>query len=196
MMNGAKTGVALAGGYLLGRTRKAKLAIGLGMYLAGRKLDLNPQAIKKLISESAVLGSLNSQIREEVLGATKSAISGTLTKRVNGFTDSLHERALDLGRLPAGADDAAEDDGPAEDREDGGAAGKSQDEDRPSGGSATRKRGSGTASSRRRSPTGSRAKGKQPASTPRGSAATSRKTASAGGKAAARATSERGGRNA
>lgn len=33
MMNSAKTGVALVGGYFLGRTKKAKPAIGLGMFL-------------------------------------------------------------------------------------------------------------------------------------------------------------------
>ncbi|MDX6237683.1 MAG: hypothetical protein QOG10_2498, partial [Kribbellaceae bacterium] len=35
MMTNAKIGTALVGGYLLGRTKKAKLALGLGMFLAG-----------------------------------------------------------------------------------------------------------------------------------------------------------------
>ena len=36
MSDAVKIGSAIAGGYLLGRTKKAKKAIGLAMWLAGK----------------------------------------------------------------------------------------------------------------------------------------------------------------
>lgn len=96
MMSNAKIGVALVGGYVLGRTKKAKLAIGLGMYLAGKRLPLDPKQLGKLVANSPVLGPLNDQVRSELVDATKSAVSTALTQRMSALTDSLHERTLEL----------------------------------------------------------------------------------------------------
>ncbi|MFI0153838.1 hypothetical protein [Streptomyces lydicus] len=116
MMNNAKIGVALAGGYVLGRTKKAKLAIGLGMYLAGKKLNLDPKQLGKLVANSPVLGPLNDQVRRELVDATKSAATSALTQRMSGLADSLHERTLDL--RDAGGD-AEEEEPDAPDASDG-----------------------------------------------------------------------------
>ncbi|WP_433859200.1 hypothetical protein [Streptomyces kronopolitis] len=96
MMTNAKIGVALVGGYVLGRTKKAKLAIGLGMYLAGKRLNLDPRQLGKLVANSPVLGPLNDQVRGELVDATKSAATSALTQRMSALTDSLHERTLAL----------------------------------------------------------------------------------------------------
>ncbi|MFI0902852.1 hypothetical protein ACH4TE_04785 [Streptomyces sioyaensis] len=103
MMSNAKIGVALVGGYVLGRTKKAKLAIGLGMYLAGKRLPLDPQQLGKLVANSPVLGPLNDQVRSELVDATKSAVSTALTQRMSALTDSLHERTLELGDTESGS---------------------------------------------------------------------------------------------
>ncbi|MEU8994937.1 hypothetical protein AB0C95_08980 [Streptomyces caniferus] len=105
MMNNAKIGVALVGGYLLGRTKKAKMAIGLGMFLAGRKLNLDPRQLGSMVANSPVLGPLNDQVRKELVEATKSAAGAALTQRMSGLADSLHERtlALDEGGTTDGA---------------------------------------------------------------------------------------------
>lgn len=95
-MNNIKIGAALVGGYLLGRTKKVKLAIGLGMFLAGKKLSVDPRQLGKLVAGSPLLGGLNDQVRKELVNATKSAATSALTKRANGFADSLRERTLDL----------------------------------------------------------------------------------------------------
>ncbi|MEX2971767.1 hypothetical protein [Streptomyces sp. C184] len=97
MMSNAKIGVALVGGYVLGRTKKAKLAIGLGMYLAGKRLPLDPKQLGKLVANSPVLGPLNDQVRSELVDATKTAVSTALTQRMSALTDALHERTLELG---------------------------------------------------------------------------------------------------
>lgn len=114
-MNGnVKTGLALAGGYLLGRTKKAKLAIGFGMFLAGKKLPLDPRELGRLVSTSPVLAGLSNQVRGELLDATKSAASSALTHRMTGLADSLHERTLSLNDASPDArqdDDGTDDDG-------------------------------------------------------------------------------------
>ncbi len=112
MMSNAKIGVALVGGYLLGRTKKAKMAIGLGMFLAGKKLNLDPKQLGTLVANSPVLGPLNDQVRKELVDATKAAAGTALTQRMSGLADSLHERtaALTEGRDAAGDTERAVDD--------------------------------------------------------------------------------------
>ncbi|MFF1400663.1 hypothetical protein ACFVZD_43880 [Streptomyces sp. NPDC058287] len=101
----ATTAAALVGGYLLGRTKKAKMAIGVGMFLAGRKLDLDPRRIGKLLAASPVTAALSEQVRGELFEATKSAATQALTKRASGFADSLQQRTEAIGRT----EDADED---------------------------------------------------------------------------------------
>ncbi|MFI9115872.1 hypothetical protein [Streptomyces venezuelae] len=88
---------ALVGGYLLGRTRKARMAVGVGMFLAGRRLDLDPRRIGKLLAASPVTGALSEQVRRELFEATKSAAARTLTQRASGLADSLQRRTKALG---------------------------------------------------------------------------------------------------
>lgn len=102
MTGNAKIGAALVGGYLLGRTKKAKLAIGFGMFLAGKKLNLDPTQLGRMLADSPVLGSLNDQVRKELVGATKTAATNALTQRATGLADSLHKRTLELDD-PSGA---------------------------------------------------------------------------------------------
>ncbi|MFF4364719.1 hypothetical protein [Streptomyces sp. NPDC001594] len=107
------TAAALVGGYLLGRTKKAKMAIGVGMFLAGRRLDLDPRRIGKLLAASPVTGALSEQIRRELFEATKSAAAQALTRRAAGLADSLQQRTQALGRDDApDAPEADADDGP------------------------------------------------------------------------------------
>lgn len=92
MMTNGKIGAAVVGGYLLGRTKKAKLAIGLGMFLAGKKLSLNPQQIGQLIKDNPALSALSNQVRGELVDATKSAAGSALTQRMTRLSDSLQDR--------------------------------------------------------------------------------------------------------
>ncbi|MDF6020897.1 hypothetical protein [Streptomyces sp. JH34] len=96
MTGNAKIGAALVGGYLLGRTKKAKLAIGFGMFLAGKKLNLDPKQLGKMLADSPLLGTVNDQVRNELVGATKTAATNALTQRATGLADSLRRRTLEL----------------------------------------------------------------------------------------------------
>ena len=113
--------MALVGGYLLGRTKKAKMALGLGMLLAGRKLPSNPADLGKLLASSPILGGLTDQMRRELVDATKSAATSALTNRATGLADKLHSRTLSLqgGGDGEHADDEPrdEDEGPEEEHE-------------------------------------------------------------------------------
>ncbi|MFI6350706.1 hypothetical protein [Streptomyces sp. NPDC050560] len=124
MSNNAKIAAAVVGGYFLGRTKKAKMAIGFGMFLAGKKLSLDPKQLSGLLGDSKLLGGLNDQVRGELLDATKSAATTALTNRIGGFADTLHERAQ---RLEGGGD--GEQGEQEENDEDGAARGTAADTD-------------------------------------------------------------------
>ncbi|MEW2131722.1 hypothetical protein [Streptomyces sp. NPDC005435] len=108
MTKNAKIAVALVGGYVLGRTKKAKLALGLGMFLAGKKLDLDPRRVGKLIANSPALGGLNDQVRSQLVDATRTAATEALTQRAAGLASSLAKRTEAL-QDPTGVSDKVRD---------------------------------------------------------------------------------------
>ncbi|MFH9610657.1 hypothetical protein [Streptomyces sp. NPDC017448] len=190
MTKNAKIGAALVGGYLLGRTKKAKLALGFGMFLLGKKMDLDPRQLGRMLADSPVLGSLNDQVRKELVDATKTAATKALTQRAGSLADSLQQRTQALGSGPAAEEEEpVEDDEATEDDEPKKGDGEDRDED--TAGSGKRKRAprktassdspsrSGSSSGTGRSGSGS--KSAAPARK-RGSAA--RKTASSGARKA------------
>ncbi|GGV05423.1 hypothetical protein GCM10010275_51240 [Streptomyces litmocidini] len=97
MTKNARIGAALVGGYLLGRTRKARLALGFGLFLAGRRLDLDPRRVGRALASSPLVGDLNDQVRKELVEATKSAAAEALAQRAAGLADSLSRRTRALG---------------------------------------------------------------------------------------------------
>ncbi|MFG2863314.1 hypothetical protein [Streptomyces sioyaensis] len=188
MMSNAKIGVALVGGYVLGRTKKAKLAIGLGMYLAGKRLPLDPKQLGKLVANSPVLGPLHDQVRGELVDATKSAVSTALTQRMSALTDSLHERTLELSDAEnesrTSRDEETADEPADEERLSSGATKTAAKTAKPAGGAKAAKSA--------KSATGKAAHGTgKTASGARKTATGARKKASG----TARRTADRGGRN-
>jgi len=118
MESTCKTAVAaaVAGGYVLGRTKKAKLALGLVMFVAGKRLKLSPADLAaagmRQISDNPQLAGLRDQVRDELLTAVKSAASSTVDRRVSSLTDTLRDRtgALSgLGDLAEGIDEDGHD---------------------------------------------------------------------------------------
>lgn len=192
MMNNSKIGLALVGGYLLGRTRKAKMAIGLGMFLAGKKLNISPQQLAKMVANSPVAGQLSDQVRKDLVGNTKSALTSALTQRAGSLADSLHERTLDMknparrAKRSEEADDAEYAEDGAESPEDSHEEPGEHDEpeareERPRARKSTNA-SSRTARSSKPAGSAASADGKKAASGRRtgGSGGTARKTASSG----------------
>lgn len=92
-MNNATMGAAVLGGYLLGRTKKAKLALGLGALLAGSQV--RPGQLGKAL-DAPFLGDLTRQVRAELAGASKAAATSVLTSKADHLAGALHERTAGL----------------------------------------------------------------------------------------------------
>src|SRR3954452_10831164 len=96
MNNAAKLGAGVAGGYLLGRTKKLKLAIGLGAWLMGKRLQMSPgqlamQGLGQL-RQSPEFGEITDRLRNEVGGAGRKALAAAATSRMESLADRLHDR--------------------------------------------------------------------------------------------------------
>ncbi|RYJ29130.1 hypothetical protein CU044_2223 [Streptomyces sp. L-9-10] len=110
----ATLAAGVAAGYVVGRTKNGKLALGLLSVVAGRSLDplsLIGQGIRKL-AESPQFGQLSEQVRGELLTSGRSALSGMTNRGVASVTDALQQRTRSL--LESEADSEAEDEEPDE----------------------------------------------------------------------------------
>ncbi|NYI05064.1 hypothetical protein [Allostreptomyces psammosilenae] len=125
-MASTKLGAALVGGYVLGRTRKTKLALATALWLAGK--GLRPGQLARSVAGSPALGELNKRVRDELLRAGKSAATTALTARADRLADSLDERTRALRRHGEHTDEttAREAEGGEDEDESSGAAGALQ----------------------------------------------------------------------
>ncbi|MDX3322382.1 hypothetical protein PV415_36390 [Streptomyces sp. ME03-5684b] len=104
----AALAAALAAGYALGRTKKGKVAIGAASVLAGQGLlspkELLNRALRKAYG-SPQAAQLLEQMRGELMGAARSALSATADRRLAALAASLQQRTDSLVGRP---DDEAE----------------------------------------------------------------------------------------
>ncbi|WP_187280110.1 hypothetical protein [Streptomyces sp. IB2014 016-6] len=113
---------AVAAGYVLGRTKKGKLALGLAPLVAGQQLPMNPRellilAMRKL-AENPTVGPLVEQARGEVLEAGRSALSATANRRLGAVADSLQQRTEALLVVPVDEDEDEDEEEEAGEEED------------------------------------------------------------------------------
>lgn len=89
-----KVATAVAAGYLLGRTKKLRLAITVGSMLAGGRLagDLQPRALLEGLADNPEVKRLGDQLRGQVLRAAKSAAVNVATSRLEALNGSLQNR--------------------------------------------------------------------------------------------------------
>ncbi|MFE6591017.1 hypothetical protein [Streptomyces sp. BB1-1-1] len=120
----ATMAAAVAGGYLLGRTKKAKLAFVVGSYLMGRRIGLSPGQVLSQglagLQRTPQLQELTDQVRGELLTAGRTAVTAAANRRLTGLADTLRDRTDALtgaGRRDDGGyeDDDGDHDGPDED---------------------------------------------------------------------------------
>ncbi|WP_235431919.1 hypothetical protein [Nocardiopsis sp. RV163] len=108
---------AAVGGYVLGRRKKFKLALGLGLYLGAKKLDIKPgqlaQGLLKEVSALPVVGELKGQSREQLLNVGRTAAGNIAGKWAGGLADSLNSRTERLRDGAAGDASDSEEDGVA-----------------------------------------------------------------------------------
>src|SRR4051794_25374306 len=93
--------LSVAGGYLLGRTKKAKLALIVGTVFAGRRLGLDPQELVskglRKLSGAPQFEALADQAKDEVMTAARAALRAIVNRRIESLTDSLRGRVEGLG---------------------------------------------------------------------------------------------------
>ena len=119
MNNAVKLGAGVAGGYVLGRTKKLKLAVGLGAWLIGKKLDLSPTQLAMSgfgqLKDTPEFAELSDRLRNEVGGAGKRALSAAATSRIDGWADRL--RDVNDGVYDEDDDDSRDEDEPRDEQD-------------------------------------------------------------------------------
>ncbi|WP_406419357.1 hypothetical protein [Streptomyces sp. NBC_01614] len=125
----ATLAAALATGYVLGRTKKGKLAIGVASVLAGQGL-LSPKELVsralRMASESPQAAQLLGQVRGELMDSARAALSATADRRLGALADSLQQRMSSPGEKP---DDDEEE--PLDEREPDDADEAAEEEEEP-----------------------------------------------------------------
>ncbi|WSN29364.1 DNA primase [Streptomyces griseoaurantiacus] len=133
-MNRTALGLAIGAGYVLGRTKKMKMAFAVGTLVAGKKMQLSPRAVADLVSQqlksNPQFKEIGDQLRQDLRGVGKAASGALVERQISTLADRLHSRTGQLrdqasGVLPGTADDA-------DDAGDGdeGDEGVEEDEDR------------------------------------------------------------------
>jgi hypothetical protein len=110
----AKVAAAVASGYLLGRTKKLKLAITVGGLLAGKRVATDPRAIVQqlstLVEQNPELSKLSDQVRGRLVAAGREAAVAAASNRLNRVSDSIRDRTDRMLSVPGtkGSDAEAE----------------------------------------------------------------------------------------
>ncbi|MEU0914838.1 DNA primase [Streptomyces althioticus] len=109
-MNRTGLGLAIGAGYLLGRTKKLKMALAVGGLVAGKKLNLSPRAVADLVSQqlrdNPQFKELGDQLRGDLRGAGKAASGALVERQISSLADRLHGRTAEVrGRLDGGGED-------------------------------------------------------------------------------------------
>ncbi|MFF5436034.1 DNA primase [Streptomyces achromogenes] len=184
-MNRTALGLAVGAGYLLGRTKKLKMALAVGSLVAGKKLNLSPKTLADVVNQqlknNPQFQEIGDQLRQDLRGVGKAATGAMVERQMSSLADRLHSRTDRVRDQLSGAVSGGSGE---EDRE---------REEEPEGEEEPEKGASGKETPERKAPA-KKAPGRKPAKKPLSSAAkgTTRKTGAAG-KAAAKRTAAAGG---
>ncbi|MEU0085230.1 histone protein [Streptomyces sp. NPDC006274] len=115
-------GAAVAGGYVLGRAKKGRLAFAVATYLTGRRLGLDPQELVagglQKLKDAPQFAELGDQVRGELMEAGRQALTASADRSLAGLADSLHERTRRLeGRGKRDEEEQGEDEGRDEEQQ-------------------------------------------------------------------------------
>ncbi|MET7603483.1 DNA primase [Streptomyces avermitilis] len=148
-MNRIGLGLAIGAGYVLGRTKKMKLAFAVGTMVAGKRLNLTPRALADLVSQqlqkNPQFKEIGDELRQDLRGVGKAASGALLERQIEGLADRLHGRTAQVrdqlaGVVPdvPGLDDDERDERDEEDERD--EADEPEERDRESDGEEDRPR--------------------------------------------------------
>jgi hypothetical protein len=93
-------GLAIGAGYVLGRTKKLKLALAVGSVVAGKKLNLTPRAIADLVTQQLLKNpqfkEIGDTLRQDLRGVGKAASGAMVERQINAVADRLHGRTAQV----------------------------------------------------------------------------------------------------
>lgn len=105
MKTGPQIALAVGIGYVLGRTRKMKLAITVGGMLVGRRLPTDPKELLarggKLIEASPALSKLTGEARQNMMDVVRSAAVSAASNKIESMGENLSRRAENLRSIPS-----------------------------------------------------------------------------------------------
>ncbi|WP_371525752.1 DNA primase [Streptomyces sp. NBC_01283] len=105
-MNRLGLGLAVGAGYVLGRTKKMKLAFAVGTMVAGKRMNLSPRALGDLLSQqlqnNPQFKEIGDQLRQDLRGVGKAASGALVERQISGLADRLHGRTADVRDQLAG----------------------------------------------------------------------------------------------
>src|SRR3569833_774282 len=94
MKCGSQMAVAVVGGYVLGRSRKTRLAMLLAlMAAAGGKLPVGPEDLLSKTPLGGQLDKLTGDLRSQLVDAGVSVAKKAASSRIDSLSDRLQERA-------------------------------------------------------------------------------------------------------
>ncbi|MFD5966906.1 DNA primase [Streptomyces sp. NPDC058783] len=106
-MNRTGLGLAIGAGYLLGRTKKLKLAVAVGTMVAGKKMNLTPKGIAELVSgqlqNNPQFKEIGDQLRTDLRGVGKAASGAMVERQLDALADRLHGRTAGVRDQLSGA---------------------------------------------------------------------------------------------
>jgi hypothetical protein len=106
MMNRVGLGLAMGAGYVLGRTKKMKLAFAVGSLVAGKRLNLGPRALADLVNQqlrdNPQFKEIGDQLREDLRGVGKAASGAMVERQMNTLADRLHGQTAQVRDQLAG----------------------------------------------------------------------------------------------
>ncbi|GAA0908688.1 DNA primase [Streptomyces thermoalcalitolerans] len=105
-MNRMGLGLAIGAGYVLGRTKKAKLALAVGSMVAGKKLKLSPGRVAELVNrqlqDNPQIKEIGDQLRQDLRGVGKAASGAMVERQMTALADRLHGRTSQVRDQLAG----------------------------------------------------------------------------------------------
>ncbi|MFH9059991.1 DNA primase [Streptomyces coeruleorubidus] len=128
-MNRVGLGLAVGAGYLLGRTKKLKMAVAVGGLVAGKKMNLSPRMVADLVQQqlrnNPQFKEIGDQLRQDLRGVGKAASGAMVERQLDAVADRLHGRTAQVrdqlsGVVPGGPEGDAEDEEPEAEAEDSG----------------------------------------------------------------------------
>ena len=136
MKCGSQIAVAVVGGYVLGRSKKTRMAVLLALMAAGGgKLPIGPEDLLRKSPLGGPLDKLTGDLRSQIVDAGMNVAKKAASSRIDSLSDRLQERADTLrgtgGKAGAESEETDEEPAPIRGRRDRGAPARRRREEPP-----------------------------------------------------------------